>query len=69
MGGKRPLFEKEIVLPALIESVKKVNPKVQIKNPVTIANRRIVYRPDPTPPGVTSPSIIPPIAVRPPIGV
>ena len=34
VGGKRPLFEKEIVLPALIESVKKVNPKVQIKNPV-----------------------------------
>ena len=34
MGKKRPLFEKEVVLPALIESVKKTNPKVQIKNPV-----------------------------------
>jgi len=37
-------------------------------NAVTIANSRIVWSPLPTPPGDTSPSIIPVGSAKPPIG-
>ncbi|HXY45777.1 MAG TPA: potassium-transporting ATPase subunit KdpB [Acidimicrobiales bacterium] len=32
--GERGLFDREILLPALVDSFKKLNPRVQIKNPV-----------------------------------
>ena len=38
-------------------------------NTVTMANSKMVYRPLPTPPGETSPSIIPVSTANPPIGV
>ena len=38
-------------------------------NTVMMANSKMVYRPLPTPPGETSPSIIPVSTANPPIGV
>jgi K+-transporting ATPase ATPase B chain len=32
--GQRGLFDREILVPALADSIKKLNPKVQVKNPV-----------------------------------